>query len=61
MFAQGAKHDSIITKLHENEKRVNGIVAALNMLPPQYHEMLKNSQSQGNLIEQYQLSVYLDY
>lgn len=49
---QGAKHDSILTKLEVNEEKVNGMETALAALNAQYEEIFKNSQNQGKLIEE---------
>lgn len=49
---QGAKHDSILTKLEVNEEKVNEMETALAALNTQYEEIVKNSQNQGKLIEE---------
>lgn len=50
--AHGPKYDSIITKLNENEKKVEGVETTVNQLSEQYREILANSQSQAKLIEE---------
>lgn len=49
---QGAKHDSILTKLEVNEGKVNRMETTLALLSEQYDEILKNSKNQGKLIEE---------